>query len=77
MKPLLLRMKAFGPYAKEQIIDFSQLGEKNFFLISGPTGSGKTTVLDAIVFALYGSASGDLRDGKSLRKQCAESRWVM
>ncbi len=71
MKPLLLRMQAFGPYAKEQIIDFSQLGEKNFFLISGPTGSGKTTVLDAIVFALYGSASGDLRDGKSLRSDYA------
>ena len=71
MKPFLLRMQAFGPYAKEQIIDFSQLGEKNFFLISGPTGSGKTTVLDAIVFALYGSASGDLRDGKSLRSDYA------
>lgn len=71
MKPLLLRMQAFGPYAKEQIIDFSQLGEKNFFLISGPTGSGKTTVLDAMVFALYGSASGNLRDGKSLRSDYA------
>ena len=71
MKPLFLRMRAFGPYAKEQIIDFSQLGEKNFFLISGPTGSGKTTVLDAIVFALYGSASGNLRDGKSLRSDYA------
>ena len=61
MKPLQLTMQAFGAYAGEQIIDFTLLGDKNFFLIHGPTGSGKTTILDAISFALYGSASGDLR----------------
>ena len=57
MKPLQLTMRAFGAYAGEQIIDFTLLGDKNFFLIHGPTGSGKTTILDAISFALYGSAS--------------------
>ena len=46
MKPLQLTMRAFGAYASEQIIDFTLLGDKNFFLIHGPTGSGKTTILD-------------------------------
>lgn len=71
MKPLQLTMRAFGAYAGEQLIDFTLLGEKNFFLIHGPTGSGKTTILDAISFALYGSASGDLRESKSLRSDYA------
>lgn len=71
MKPLQLIMRAFGAYAGEQIIDFTLLGDKNFFLIHGPTGSGKTTILDAISFALYGSASGDLRESKNLRSDYA------
>lgn len=71
MKPLQLTMHAFGAYADEQTIDFTLLGDKNFFLIHGPTGSGKTTILDAISFALYGSASGDLRESKSLRSDYA------
>ena len=71
MKPLQLTMRAFGAYAGEQIIDFTLLGDKNFFLIHGPTGSGKTTILDAISFALYGSASGDLRESKNLRSDYA------
>ena len=71
MKPLQLTMRAFGAYADEQIIDFTLLGDKNFFLIHGPTGSGKTTILDAISFALYGSASGDLRESKNLRSDYA------
>ncbi|WP_455652304.1 AAA family ATPase [Phascolarctobacterium sp.] len=71
MKPLQLTMRAFGAYADEQTIDFTLLGAKNFFLIHGPTGSGKTTILDAISFALYGSASGDLRESKSLRSDYA------
>lgn len=71
MKPLLLSMQAFGAYADAQIIDFTLLEDKNFFLIHGPTGSGKTTILDAISFALYGSASGDLRESKSLRSDYA------
>lgn len=73
MKPLQLTMQAFGAYAGEQIIDFTLLGDKNFFLIHGPTGSGKTTILDAISFALYGSASGDLRESKNLRSDYARA----
>lgn len=71
MKPLKLTMQAFGPYATEQIVDFTLLGDKSFFLINGPTGSGKTSILDAMCFALYGSASGDIRDNKSLRSDYA------
>lgn len=71
MKPLKLIMSAFGAYAEEQIVDFSLLGDKTFFLIHGPTGAGKTTILDAISFALYGTASGDLRESKNLRSDYA------
>lgn len=71
MKPLCLTMQAFGTYAGRQVIDFSELGTRSFFLIHGPTGAGKTTILDAICFALYGTASGSERDGKSLRSDYA------
>ena len=71
MKPLKLTMQAFGPYAEEEEIDFTRLGEQRLFLITGPTGSGKTTVLDAITFALYGTASGNLRRSRSLRSDYA------
>jgi exonuclease SbcC len=71
MRPLLLEMRAFGAYATEQKIDFTVLGDKKFFLITGPTGAGKTTILDAMTFALYGTSSGALRDGKSLRSDYA------
>ena len=71
MRPLELVMNAFGPYAGEETIDFTRLGDNRFFLITGPTGSGKTTILDAITFALYGTASGDLRDNRSLRSDYA------
>lgn len=71
MKPLKLIINAFGPFADQQEIDFTLLGDKTFFLIHGPTGAGKTTVLDAMVFALYGTASGDLRFIKSLRSDYA------
>lgn len=71
MKPLKLIMRAFGPYADEQEIDFTRLGDNNFFLIHGPTGAGKTTILDAITFALYGTPSGDLRESKALRSDYA------
>ncbi len=59
MKPLQLKMQAFGPYVEMQTVDFERLAEKGMFLIKGPTGSGKTTIFDAMTFALYGGSSGD------------------
>ncbi|MDD4237799.1 MAG: SMC family ATPase, partial [Desulfotomaculaceae bacterium] len=72
MKPLKLTMNAFGPYAGTQALDFTELGERTFFLVHGPTGSGKTTILDAICFALYGDTSGAQRDGKQMRSDHAD-----
>ncbi|SFG28540.1 exonuclease SbcC [Desulfotomaculum arcticum] len=71
MRPLKLSMTAFGPYAATQVLDFSELGNRSFFLIHGPTGSGKTTILDAMCYALYGDTSGALRDGKQMRSDHA------
>ena len=59
MKPLRLKMQAFGPYVQEQTVDFEKLARSGMFLIKGPTGSGKTTIFDAMTFALYGGSSGD------------------
>lgn len=68
MKPLKLVMQAFGPYAGRQELDFSLLGDLPLFLIYGPTGSGKTTILDAMCFALYGeTSSGQERPGRQMR----------
>jgi exonuclease SbcC len=72
MKPLRLTVRAFGPYAAEQVFDFDDLRGRSFFLIHGPTGAGKTSVLDAICFALYGQASGTLRTAKELRSDHAD-----
>lgn len=72
MRPVKLKMKAFGPYADTEIIDFNQLNGRNLFLITGPTGSGKTTIFDAISFAMYGEANGTERSVESLRSQFAE-----
>ena len=71
MRPLKLTITAFGPYATQQIIDFTQLQGRNLFVITGDTGAGKTTILDAIAYALYGKASGRDRDGESLRSHFA------
>jgi DNA repair protein SbcC/Rad50 len=72
MRPLKLTMSAFGPYPSEEIIDFTNLKGKNIFLITGPTGAGKTTIFDAISYALFGEASGSSRDNDSLRSHFAE-----
>ena len=73
MKILDLRLQAFGPFLKEQHIDFESLNDKGMFLINGPTGTGKTSIFDGIVYALYGQGSGSDRDnGKSLRSDFAK-----
>lgn len=71
MRPLKLTMSAFGPYAGVETIDFEKLNDKNIFLITGPTGAGKTTIFDAISYALFGEASGSSRDKDSLRSDFA------
>src|SRR5210317_878068 len=71
MKPIRLELQAFGSYAERQTLDFGDLKDHRLFLIHGPTGSGKTTVLDAISFALYGDATGPERESKSLRSDFA------
>ncbi len=72
MRPIKLTISAFGPYATEQIIDFEELNGRNIFVISGKTGAGKTTIFDAISYALYGEASGESRETDSLRSHFAE-----
>lgn len=76
MRPLRIDMCAFGPYAGKQSVDFGQLGERTFFLICGPTGAGKSSILDAICFALFGDSSGAERDGKSMRSHLASADCV-
>jgi len=73
LKPYKLEMSAFGPYGKVETIDFSKFYEDGLFLISGDTGVGKTTIFDAISFALYGESSGgkDRRASKSFRSDYA------
>ncbi|MGN7398990.1 SbcC/MukB-like Walker B domain-containing protein [Cytobacillus praedii] len=72
MRPLKLTMQAFGPYAGCEHIDFTKLGSRTMFVISGKTGSGKTTIFDGISFAIYGKASGEDRNGPDLRSQFAK-----
>lgn len=73
MKPIKLIMSAFGPYAGEMpAIDFTNFEDKGLFLISGDTGAGKTTIFDAICYALYGKTSGSYRNKKNLRSEYAK-----
>ena len=72
MKPLKLTVSAFGPFSDRQEIDFTKLGESPLFLINGATGSGKTSLLDAICFALYGQTTGDEREAAQMRCDSAD-----
>ncbi|NLF18799.1 MAG: SMC family ATPase [Lentisphaerae bacterium] len=71
MRPLRLTMQAFGPYRDLEILDFGELGPNRVFLIHGDTGAGKTTILDAMVFALYGCSSGGERQAEQMRCELA------
>ncbi len=79
MKPLTLTLHAFGPFEGTQEIDFSRFSDDGIFLITGKTGSGKTTIFDAISFALYGEPSGSVRQSDSLKSDFAplsETCWA-
>lgn len=71
MRPIKLTLSAFGPYANKTVLDLDSLGERGLYLITGDTGSGKTTIFDAIIYALYGDPSGENRDANMFRSKYA------
>ena len=73
MKPVRLTLCGWGPYKEKQEIDFTGFKERGLFLITGPTGAGKTTVFDAITYALYGNMSGEMREKTSVRSDFAKA----
>lgn len=73
MRPVRLVMSAFGSYAGEEILDFGKM-DRGIFLVTGDTGAGKTTIFDAIVYALYDRTSGGIRDGNMMRSAYADLR---
>ena len=73
MRPLKITMSAFGPYAGKVTLDMQKLGKSGIYLITGDTGAGKTTVFDAISYALYGEASGNYRENTTLRSKYASA----
>lgn len=72
MRPTKIKVSAFGPYAGEVSIDMTTLGSNGIYLITGDTGAGKTTIFDAISFALFGEASGDIRTNSEFRSKYAK-----
>ena len=72
MRPIKLTISAFGPYAGKETLDLDKLGENGLYLITGTTGAGKTSIFDAIAYALYDSPSGDTRDDSMLRSKYAD-----
>ena len=72
MRPIKLKISAFGPYSGVTEFDFDKLGTGGLYLITGDTGAGKTTIFDAITYALYGDPSGNNRDASMLRSKYAD-----